>query len=482
MSYDVRAFETHLDSLDRLTTVALGGVQEESRGASSLVRKDPYQVDMDCGVSARDCGWCVADFSPAQPRLHLRKARFTPVGDYVNASETETTDPKNYDQIIHLPSSITQMAAHHISLAKASFGASLLRPDVTKVSRDDLPTFHNAFEATLTQCSSRNIQTCKQWLLENVVVSPARTSALGKYLVTISRHLANQPDEAIRARVSRQRLHILYLLNDLLHHAKYHEADVALRNNLAHSLQSFLPDLFQICASEAKGRVRRRLFDLIDLWKEEGYFDRQVTDQLHDVLNGVTPESNPTFEAEVQRKSADKELPYLIPSTHGDPSLPFYDLPAGNLMRHIIPNSSQPMRPDEVRALQFSAGPADESLVSALKDFLNDVKGIETTLPRLEQSGLSPEIDELGQISYHDEAGDVEGLGWIVSTFKITKLGSQSKRDTSEAQTSEYFDQWTLQILKVVQPLTSRAQVRQTEKTMESKSQPFTLQKRPIFS
>ncbi|OAL38090.1 hypothetical protein AYO20_02542 [Fonsecaea nubica] len=301
------------------------------------------------------------------------------------------------------------MAAHHISLAKASFGASLLRPDVTKVSRDDLPTFHNAFEATLHQCSSRNIQTCKQWLLENVVVSTTRTTALGKYLVAIARHLTNQPDESSSTRVSRQRLHILYLVNDLLHHARYHEADVALCNNLTQSLQPFLADLIRLSASDAKAHVRRRLSDLIQLWKEEEYFSPQVIDEMHDALAGVASKAQPTVEHEAGRKSADKELPYLIPATHGDPSLPFYDLPAGNLMRHIIPNSSQPMRPDEVRALQFSAGPADESLVNALKDFLNDVKGAESTLPRLEQSGLSPEIDEMGQISYHDETGDVVG-------------------------------------------------------------------------
>lgn len=50
------------------------------------------------------------------------------------------------------------MAAHHISLAKASFGVSLLRPDVTKINRDDLPNFHRAFDAALVQCSRHNIQ------------------------------------------------------------------------------------------------------------------------------------------------------------------------------------------------------------------------------------------------------------------------------------------------------------------------------------
>jgi hypothetical protein len=48
--------------------------------------------------------------------------------------------------------------AAHIAIAKAAFSASLLRPDATNVSRDDLLLFHDAFEAVLRRCSSSNIQ------------------------------------------------------------------------------------------------------------------------------------------------------------------------------------------------------------------------------------------------------------------------------------------------------------------------------------
>lgn len=50
------------------------------------------------------------------------------------------------------------MAAHHMSLAKATFAASLLRPDVTKVSRDDLAQFQATFEKTLRKCTPKHIQ------------------------------------------------------------------------------------------------------------------------------------------------------------------------------------------------------------------------------------------------------------------------------------------------------------------------------------
>ena len=52
------------------------------------------------------------------------------------------------------------MASHHSTIAKATFAASLLRPDVTKVSRDELQDFHTFFESTATKGSSSNIQVC----------------------------------------------------------------------------------------------------------------------------------------------------------------------------------------------------------------------------------------------------------------------------------------------------------------------------------
>jgi len=50
------------------------------------------------------------------------------------------------------------MASHQIAIAKASFSASLLRPDPTSVPRDDIAAFHSALDRALSRCSSANIQ------------------------------------------------------------------------------------------------------------------------------------------------------------------------------------------------------------------------------------------------------------------------------------------------------------------------------------
>ena len=55
---------------------------------------------------------------------------------------------------------VLDMASHHLTIAKATFAASLLRPDVTKLNRDEVPQFHALLEAATLQCSPSNVQVC----------------------------------------------------------------------------------------------------------------------------------------------------------------------------------------------------------------------------------------------------------------------------------------------------------------------------------
>lgn len=234
--------------------------------------------------------------------------------------------------------------------------------------------------------------------------------------------------------VQRRRLHLVYLLNDLLHHAKYHTSDRALQTNLSQSLQPYIEELLQLAAVDAKRGVSRRLRDLASIWEEENYFDRQDLTQLLDPSASTLPNSHAHPRQQAKSESTVKELPYILPSSHGDPSLPFYDLPAGNLVRLIVPNSSQPMRPEEVRPLQLASGPVDEGLVNALKDFLADVQGMENTRPKPEDGGVAPDMDEMGQMSYHDEAGGLAGdtyYGWSRSFCEKMKRRGRTEKDNS---------------------------------------------------
>lgn len=54
------------------------------------------------------------------------------------------------------------MAAHNLTVAKATFAASLLRPDVTQLGREEAARFHVLFEDTIRRGSRTNIQVCLQ--------------------------------------------------------------------------------------------------------------------------------------------------------------------------------------------------------------------------------------------------------------------------------------------------------------------------------
>ncbi|KAL4886256.1 hypothetical protein BJY04DRAFT_213787 [Aspergillus karnatakaensis] len=310
------------------------------------------------------------------------------------------------------------MASHEVAIAKASLAAGLLRPDPTSISRDEITALHTTLDRALSQCSSANIQTCKQWLLSYVVSSSNRVSLLAKYLVTLSRSFAednannSNNTKPTRPSAKRKRLHMLYLLNDLFHHTKYHESSTAAFSGLSGSLQPHIVDLLSSAASydrEKHPKHHRRLDELLDIWQEHGYFSAEYVGKLREVVANsavsgpVRTSTTPSAEVvEPDRKLRDG--PFVMPPTHGDPSIPYYDLPAGNLIPHMVPNSSVPLRPDMIKPLQFLAGPADGKLVNALKAFLEDVDRIyapgESEIEV--KSDEVVDVDELGQTVIRD--------------------------------------------------------------------------------
>ncbi|PGH11909.1 hypothetical protein AJ79_04601 [Helicocarpus griseus UAMH5409] len=352
------------------------------------------------------------------------------------------------------------MTSHLVAIAKATFSAGLLRPDPTSVHRDEIAYFQTALDRALAHCSPGNIQTCKSWLLKNVIHSSARIGSLGKYLVTLSGSFEpgdKQPAtgqaagqsaaEPSKISSKRKRLHILYLLNDLLHHTKYHEQTTSAFSNLSGSLQPVLVELISLAASysrEKNPKHHKRLGDLLDLWSTNNYYSSDYINKLREAAeNSSSPDALNSKDApkdstsEPPNKLVSRDAPYVMPATHGDPSAPYHELPAGNLMPHIIPNSTTPIRPQAVKPLQFLAGPADDSLVTAVKNFFKDVDHIYNSNEDALDEGRVVELDELGQVIMRDEVtGEiVDGetyYGWSRSFCEKMKkrrdgkLGSRS--------------------------------------------------------
>ena len=178
---------------------------------------------------------------------------------------------------------------------------------------------------------------------------------------------------------------------------------------MASTLQPHVAPLVTLAASfQNCPRHQARVRDVIDVWQDKKVlgpdFVRQLLDNVRQSQGTHSSAvDQPTTTAESQKKvSAPADAPFLLPPTHGDPSTPYYDLPAANIMPHVEQNSSQPINPQLVRPLQMATGPADGDLVMALKDFLKDVERMYNGAAGRDQTSIV-DVDELGQPVVRDE-------------------------------------------------------------------------------
>ena len=256
--------------------------------------------------------------------------------------------------------------------------------------------------------------------MKNAVSSTTRAAAVGKYLVALVSSLADAT--AVDQRRSntgkepssrRKQLHILYLVNDLLHNTKFHADLSPFYATFSRNLQPYLVELFRHASAprrEAYSKHHKKILALIDLWEQKDYYPKAYLDELREIIRTVPRTGVPEKDSEARESNATaevlneprKDAPFIMPATHGDISTPFYDLPAGNIMPHIIPNLPAPIKPQLVKPLQFAVGPADEILVAAVKDFMKDIDSLYANGDQYHENTIA-DIDALGQPAPRDE-------------------------------------------------------------------------------
>lgn len=239
-----------------------------------------------------------------------------------------------------------------------------------------------------------------------------------------------------------------------MHAAKYHKPIYV---SFASSIQPHLIDIITCAASYDSARYPRhhkRLNQLLDIWEEAKYFHADFILKLHKVVSSTTVsiESDPNLPDAGRGTSYNKNAAYTMPSTHGDISTPYYDLPAANLMSHIIPNSTIPINAQLVRPMQLNAGPAEPVLESAVKGFLKEVDLIYDEDDGMMDEGTMTDIDEMGQIISRDEvSGTMKPkeayYGWSVKFCEEMKrlerdgppeMQQGNKRDRSLSRSRSY--------------------------------------------
>lgn len=200
---------------------------------------------------------------------------------------------------------------------------------------------------------------------------------------------------------------MIYLLHDLLHHTKHHSSDSHQWARVAQSIENVAVELFRSAASDQKPRICRRLRTVLDIWKADRFLAPELLAQIDQVISDPSAGAMESGLKPTKETPSVKELPYIMPASHGDATLPFYELPAANFIPHIIPNKSIAMRAEDIKPLQFRPGPADPKLINVVQTFLEDVKRLDDPYDYLDDAGIVPEVDDLGQLSYRDGKGDL---------------------------------------------------------------------------
>ena len=259
--------------------------------------------------------------------------------------------------------------------------------------------------------------------MDHIVISPGRITALGKYLAALvgsfrkqANDISATKDKKRREKPSfnRKQIHVLYLLNDALHHTKEHRgADFMLFLSLTSTI---LPQLVPIVKHTAScDRTKhvnhfKRLEELVDLWATNKYYKDEEIAKLRKAvedggtLNDGTSRADGTDGAGLVNGEPAKDPPYTLPATHGDTATPWFDLPAANLLPHIR-SRRVPIKPWAIKPIQLAAGPAKESLSNAVKEFLKDVSFIDQDSNFAAVScGRVRQFDELGQPLVRDNA------------------------------------------------------------------------------
>ncbi|KAE9983968.1 hypothetical protein BLS_003373 [Venturia inaequalis] len=317
-------------------------------------------------------------------------------------------------------------ASHRLAIAKATFSAALLNQDevCAPLSREDIARFHSSLEATVQRCSPSNVEKCKIWLSDYVLPSSARVTAFGKFLNTISASYGFEVQASKAAQKAtdkspscqRKRLHLLYLVNDLLHQTAFRDAsgrDRDGRPSFADSFRLTIVDLIKDAASfdqQTNRKHHERLNVLLQLWEERAYFDSNFSVDLTSVMasegKSVPSRARDGVGAKDKTVNDSKKEDWTLPSQHGENGTPWYDLPAACWLPSIEAlmeyrerhprRRRKGMDPRDVKPLRFNPGPVDPKLAKAVQQLIKDADTI-YSFSLDDEENVKSDYDRMGQ-------------------------------------------------------------------------------------
>ncbi|KAM7208762.1 hypothetical protein V8F20_000925, partial [Naviculisporaceae sp. PSN 640] len=331
------------------------------------------------------------------------------------------------------------MASSELEKAKTLLTLALFRPDPKACQPKEIDTIASRLETTTNKCSAQNVQSCKNWAVTHLVPSERRVEPFCNYLVALSNSYlpsntaASKPATSGEARVAsapRRRLHLLYIINDLLYHVKFRLEPG--QQAFISKLEPTLPLLVRSAASFLRRPKQiEKIRGLISTWSERGYFSAAFLESLRKAVDeGMTKGATGQTDIAAQDNassatSGPKPVPFNIPKRHGDPSMVWYDLPPANWLRWI--DNTYPLDPGSIVPTEFKPGRAREELIQDLTDILADTKRIFAKDATLD--GPQFDIGEMGERLERSSNGEITGgstyYGWSRQFCRKTKAGKR---------------------------------------------------------
>lgn len=234
---------------------------------------------------------------------------------------------------------------------------------------------------------------------------------LGDYLVSVSKSFVV---DTVSRKATRNRLDLLFVVNDALHTDKYHR-DSTGQTLFGTGLSSHLFELVELAASRAvekDSEAEQKLRAMINYWALNQLLNedackslRERADEVFLLAQGGAP---------VRKRN------YLLPEYHGDRTAPWYELPASYMLDQMIKQPNRPLDPYRIKVTRFDKKPVSTHVRKLLDNYFENIDLKHTPTgdnPTSETNKYNLWLDPMGQLVKQDkETGEtatgVNGYGW----------------------------------------------------------------------
>ncbi|OLL22160.1 hypothetical protein NEOLI_004520 [Neolecta irregularis DAH-3] len=173
--------------------------------------------------------------------------------------------------------------------------------DAAFIDHAGLMRFHALLDGTLRNCTARNIQSTKRWILEHCS-DRVRLQALLEYFQGLSEEFST-------------RLYIIYLLSDIVNHVIYNERNLGVRDSIQSALLPLLKSAYHSRNSDSLEIER-----ILSIWDGKKYFERTVIE---------------TWRRELE---TEEKKEFVKPEYHGKWGGQYWEQPAGCMIPAITSN------------------------------------------------------------------------------------------------------------------------------------------------